>query len=104
MNHTFTLSQDLIDNIDGLRRDLGFDNVDSTIQYLLRNAVDRERKLIVTRLYQNDQKTMRQCAELLGVDLEEMMNILREFKVSFNDDLAEQLETVKKFSKGMQPA
>lgn len=104
MNSTFTLSKELIDPIDGLRRDLGFDNVDATIQYLLRNAVDRERKLIVTRMYQNDQKTMRQCAELLGVDLEEMMNILREFKVSFNDDLAEQLEAVKKFTKGMQPA
>jgi len=104
MNNTFTLSKDLIDAVDGLRRDLGFDNVDSTIQYLLHNAVDRERKLIVTRLYQNDQKTMRQCAELLGVDLEEMINILRELHVSFNDDLAEQLEAVKKFTKGMQPA
>jgi len=104
MNHTFILSKDLINAVDSLRRDLGFEDVDSTIQYLLHNAIDRERKLIVTRLYQNDQKTMRQCAELLGVDLEEMMNILREFHVSFNDDLAEQLEAVNKLTKGMQPA
>ena len=103
MKQTFTLSPNLVNEIVALRRDLGFDNVDSTIQYLLRNAVDRERKLIVTRLYKNDQKTMRQCAELLGVDLEEMIDILREFNVSFNDDLAEQLEAVNRITKEMQP-
>jgi hypothetical protein len=45
---------------------------------------------------------MRQCAELLGVDLEEMINILREFHVSFNDDLAEQLEAVNRLIREMR--
>ena len=104
MNQTFTLSPNLVNEIDTLRRDLGFTDAETTIQYLLQNAIEREKKHIVVRFYKNREKTMRQCAELLGVDLEEMMDILREFNVSFNDDLAEQLESIKKFTKGMQHA
>jgi len=104
MEQAFTLSPNLVNDIDALRCDLGFADAEATIQYLLQNAIEREKKQIVVRLYKNQEKTMRQCAELLGVDLEEMINILREFHVSFNDDLAEQLEAVKKFTKGMQPA
>jgi len=104
MKQTFALSPNLANDIEALRRDLGFADAETTIQYLLQSAVAREKKQIVVRLNKNQETTMRQCAENLGVDLEEMMNILREFHVSFNGALAEQLEAVKKFTKGMQPA
>jgi rRNA maturation endonuclease Nob1 len=68
-------------------------------------AVEREKKLQVARLYQNRKKTVRQCAEMLNVDPEEMMDILIEFRISFgHDDIEQQLETVEKIVKQMQAA
>ena len=103
MNHTFTLPKNLLDDIEALKRNLGMNNVDTTIKYLLKNAVVREKKLLVARLYQDRRKTLRQCAEMLNVDLEEMMNILRDFRIPFGqDDLAQQLKIVKKLAKQMR--
>jgi predicted HTH domain antitoxin len=104
MTKTFTLPSKLTDEINTLRRDLGLGDVEATIQYLLQNAIAREKRHVVVRLYQNRQKTLRQCAEMLNVDLEEMMDILRDFNISFNDDLSQQLKTVKKLVKKSQVA
>jgi hypothetical protein len=35
---------------------------------------------------------------MLNVDLEEMIDILRELEIPFNDDLEQQLETVNKLA------
>jgi energy-converting hydrogenase A subunit M len=103
MNQTITLPQNLVSDIDALKQHLGFGDVEATTTYLLQTAIERERKLLVARYYQNRQKTMRQCAEMLNVDLEEMMDILRELGISFgHDDLPQQLETAKKLAQQMR--
>jgi len=102
MKQTFTLPSKLAADIETLKHDLGLKNFEATIRHLLQNAIAREKKHIVVRLYQKRQKTMRQCAELLNVDLEEMIDILREFDVSFNDDLLQQLETVNRLTREMR--
>jgi len=64
-----------------------------------------KREFRVARLYQNRQKTMRQCVEMLSVDLEEMMDILIELGIPFgHDDLEDQLKSVEKVVKQMQPS
>jgi len=104
MNETFTLPSQLHDEIKTLTHDLGLKSHEATVQYLLQNAIAREKKLLVVQMYGNNQKTLRQCAELLNIDLEEMIDILRDFRVSFNDDLAEQLEAAHKLVREMQSA
>jgi len=47
-----------------------------------------ERELRVARLYQRGRKTLRQCAEMLGTDVEGMMNILREFSIPLSNGSA----------------
>jgi hypothetical protein len=54
-------------------------------------------------LYQNRQKTLRQRAEILNVDLEEMISILLELGFSLgHDDLPQQLEAAKKLTQEMR--
>ena len=66
---------------------------------------ERERKIFVARLYQDKKKTLRQCAELLQIDLEQMIDVLREFRIPFHhDDIAEQLKTARKLAREMQAA
>lgn len=104
MTQTFALPKNLVDEIDALRHDLGFGDVQTTIQYLLQNAIANERKVFVARLYHNRQKTMRQCAAMLNVDLEEMIGILQELEIPFHDDLEQQLQTVNELANGFRSA
>jgi len=104
MNENITLPPQLRDDIQSLTRDLGLVSSDATVQYLLQKAVEREKKFLVANLYQKGQKTMRQCAALLNVDLEEMMDILRDFEIPFHDDITQQIETAKKLVREMQAA
>lgn len=103
MNQTFTLPQNLAADIEKLKGVLGLDNLETTIEYLLKSAVSRERVLGVVKSYQNQQKTLRQCAEALNVELDEMIEILREHGVVFqHDDLAQQLEIVNRLTQRMK--
>lgn len=104
MNENITLPPQLRDDIQSLTRDLGLVNSDATVQYLLQKAVEREKKFLVASLYQKGQKTMRQCAALLNVDLEEMIDILRDFEIPFHDDITQQIETAHKLAREMQSA
>lgn len=92
------------DEIQILTRDLGLVSSEATVQYLLQKAIARERKFLVASLYQKGQKTMRQCAALLNVDLETMMDILRDFDIPFHDNIAQQIETAQKLVREMQVA
>ena len=56
------------------------------IQKLLRDSITREKQLRVAQLYSKGKKTLRQCAELLEVDLEEMIDILRDLKIPLEAD------------------
>lgn len=105
MNQTFTLPQNLAADIEKLKGVLGLDNLETTIEYLLKSAVSRERVLGVVKSYQNQQKTLRQCAEALNVELDEMIEVLREHGVAFHhDDLSQQLEVVNRLTQRMQAA
>jgi len=104
MNETITLPPQLRDEIQTLTRDLGLVSHDATVQYLLQKAVEREKKFLVASLYQKGQKTMRQCAALLKVSLEEMIDILRDFEIPFHDDITQQLETANKLVREMKSA
>lgn len=104
MNENITLPPQLRDDIQSLTRDLGLVSSDATVQYLLQKAVEREKKFLVASLYQKGQKTMRQCAALLNVDLEEMIDILRDFEIPFHDDIIQQIETAHKLVREMQSA
>lgn len=103
MNQTITLPQSLVSDIDALKQHLEFGDVEATTKYLLQTAIERERKLLVARYYQNRQKTLRQCAEMLNVDLEEMIDIMLELGFTLgHDDLPQQLETAKKLAQQMR--
>lgn len=102
MKQTLTLPSNLAAAVETLKHNLGLKNLEATIQHLLQNAIAHEKKHAVVRLYQKRQKTMRQCAELLNVDLEEMIDILRDFNVSFNDDLSQQLKAVDRLTREMR--
>ncbi len=105
MNQTFTLPQSLAGDIEKLKGVLGLENLDATIQYLLKTAVSRERALGVVRLYQSQQKTLRQCAEALNIELDEMIEILQEHGVAFHhDDLPQQFEVVNRLAQEMKAA
>jgi len=105
MTQTFTLPANLVHDIDMLKHNWGLDDIEATIKHLLNLAVAREKKIFVVQLYQNRQKTLRQCAEILNVELEEMMDILIELGIPFGqDDLPQQLETVNKLVKEMRAA
>ena len=105
MNQTFTLPQNLAADIERLKGVLGLDNLETTIEYLLKTAVSRERVLGVVRSYQNQQKTLRQCAEALNVELDEVIEILQEHGVVFHhDDLPQQLEVVNRLAQQMKAA
>lgn len=96
MKDTLTVPKSMLNEIDALTRDLGLMSPKATVRYLLENAIARERKLLVARLYQDRRKTLRQCAKMLHVDLEEMIDILREFGIPFNEDLTQQLNGMTK--------
>lgn len=104
MIETVVVPQNLQDDIHALTRDLGLTTPEATVQYLLQNAVAKEKKLLVLRMYQNHQKTLRQCAELLHIDLEEMIDTMRDFRIPFNDDIDQQIETVKRLAQKIGPA
>lgn len=103
MNQTFTLPENLVEEIGILKNDLGFGDVEATVQYLLQNALAAERKVLVARLYHNRQKTMHQCAEMLKIDLEQMIEILQELEIPFHDDLEQQLQTVNELANKFRP-
>lgn len=105
MNQTFTLPQNLAADIESLKGALGLDNLEATIEYLLETAVSREKALGVVRSYQNQQKTLRQCAEALHVELDEMIEILQEHGVLFHhDDMPQQLEAVNRLTQQLKSA
>ncbi|MEK7729850.1 MAG: hypothetical protein AAB354_15690 [candidate division KSB1 bacterium] len=98
MNKTIVLPQQLHDEVRALTRELGFTNFEAAVCFLLQSAVLSERIMFVVRLYQNNKKTLRQCAELLEVDLEGMIDILCALRIPFNGDLEHQIATVKKLA------
>jgi hypothetical protein len=48
---------------------------------------NNDRKLNVAKLYQRGRKTLRQCAELMGVDLRQMMDILYKLDIPLDGSI-----------------
>ncbi len=76
MKITISLPEKLISELDELASNNGRSTRDHTIQKLLQDSVSREKQWRVAQLYVKGKKTLRQCASLLGIDLEGMMDVL----------------------------
>ena len=76
MKITISLPDKLISELDELASNNGRSTRDRTIQRLLLDSISREKQWRVAQLYVKGKKTLRQCAELLGIDLEGMMDVL----------------------------
>ena len=76
MKLTISLPDKLIAELDELGSTNGRSKRDRTIQKLLRDSITREKQMRIAKLYCDGKKTLRQCAELLGVELWEFMDIL----------------------------
>jgi hypothetical protein len=76
MKITISLPKTLVAELDELIHQNGRLNRNRIIQKFLRDSVARERQMRVAKLYCKGRKTLRQCAELLGVDLRQMIDIL----------------------------
>jgi hypothetical protein len=82
MKITISLSESLAAELDELiSKKNGQANRGRVIQKLLRDSLIREKQTRVAKLYVNGKKTLRQCAELLGVDLEGMIDILQDLNL-----------------------
>jgi len=81
MKITISLSDKLAAELDELAQQNGRSNRTRLIQKLLRDSIVREKQWRVAQLYVKGKKTLRQCAELLGVDLEGMIDILYELDI-----------------------
>ena len=81
MKITISLSDKLAAELDQLTHPNGRLNRTRLIQKLLRDSIMREKKRRVAQLYVKGKKTLRQCAELLEVDLEGMIDMLYELNI-----------------------
>jgi len=81
MKITISMPENLIAELDELKNQNGRSNRSRLIQKLLRDSIAREKQARVAQLYVKGKKTLRQCAEILGIDLEEMIDLLRTFNI-----------------------
>lgn len=65
--------------------------------------IENERKLRVARLYQKGRKTLRQCAEMLGTDVEGMMKILYDLDIPLSNGSADDIFKSLKMMREQQP-
>lgn len=104
MNVTITLPKDVIAEVDAVTKEKKFLNRKQTIRSLVLDSLEKERKLRVAKLYQKRRKTLRQCAEMLDVDIEEMMEILRECNVPLSNGSADDIFKSLKMMREQQPS
>jgi len=103
MNITINLPRDVITEVDVLTKKKKFVNRRQTLRNLVLQSLEKEKKLQVAKLYQKRRKTLRQCAELLSVDLEEMMEILRGFNIPLSDGSADDIFKSLQMMREQQP-
>jgi len=103
MNVTIDLPKDVLTEVDALTKKKKFVNRKQTLRSLVLQSLEKERKLQVAKLYQKRRKTLRQCAELLSVDLEEMMEILRGFNIPLSDGSADDIFKSLQMMREQQP-
>ncbi|MGH7492629.1 MAG: hypothetical protein ACREOO_09560 [bacterium] len=75
MKLKITISDRLVRQMDELFPRNGGSSRERTIQKLLRESLLREKQKRVAKLYYQGKKTLRQCAALLNVELQELMEI-----------------------------
>jgi predicted HTH domain antitoxin len=103
MNVTITLPKEVIAEVDALTKEKKLPNRKQTLRDLILKSLEKERRLRVAKLYQKRRKTLRQCAEMLNVDIEEMMEILREYNVPLSNGSAEDIFKSLKMIREQQP-
>jgi Arc/MetJ-type ribon-helix-helix transcriptional regulator len=81
MKITISLPGKLAAELDELAEKNGRSSRNHIIRKLLRDSIVREKQWRIAQRYVEGKKTLRQCAELLGVDLEGMINILQDLNI-----------------------
>ena len=66
-------------------------------------AEEKAKKRRVAKLYQKGRKTLRPCAEMLGTDVEGMMDILHEFNIPLSDGSADDIFKSLQMMREQQP-
>jgi len=64
--------------------------------------MSREERLRVAHLYCNGKKTLRQCAELLGIDFFEMIDLMRDLKIPLDGGRSPQNDMALKIARQMR--
>jgi hypothetical protein len=107
MKITISLPDKLAAELDALTHKNGRSHRTRLIQKLLSDSIAREKRWRVAQLYIKGKKTLRQCADLLGVDLEGMIDILQDLNIPLEVENSPQHKEALKMLRQMhknQPA
>jgi len=102
MNITVSLPKTLVAELDSLAPKNGRSRRNYMIQKLLQESITREKQRRVAQLYCKGKKTLRQCAELLGVDLWEMIDIMRDLNIPLDGGCSPQNDMALKIARQMR--
>ena len=99
MKITISMPEPLIAALDELKNQNGRSTRSRLIQKLLRDSLAREKQVCVAQLYVKGKKTLRQCAEIFGIDLEEMIDLLRSLNIPLDDGRSPQNKMALKIAR-----
>lgn len=102
MKIMISLSDQLAVELDELASKNGRSNRSQLIQKLLADSIKREKQRRIAQLYVKGKKTLRQCAELLDVDLEGIIDILQDLKIPLEGDNSPQHQETLKMLREMR--
>jgi len=103
MNITITLPKHAIAEVDALAKEKKNISRKRTLRKLVLQSLETERKRRIARLYQRGRKTLRQCAEMLGTDVEGMMKILYDLDIPLSNGSADDFLKNLKMIREQQP-
>ena len=93
------MPENLIVELDELKNQNGRSTRSRLIQKLLRESIVREKQARVAQLYVKGKKTLRQCAEVLNIDLKEMIDLLRSLNIPLDDERSPQNKMALKIAR-----
>jgi len=85
--------------LDELKNQNGRSTRSRLIQKLLRDSIAREKQARVAQLYVKGKKTLRQCAEILEIDFEAMIDLLRSLNIPLDDGRSPQNKMALKIAR-----
>jgi len=99
MKIIISMPKPLMAELDELKNQNGRSTRSRLIQKLLRDSLAREKQARVAQLYVKGKKTLRQCAEILEIDLEAMIDLLRGLNIPLDDGRSPQNKMALKIAR-----